>query len=115
MEGYNEYIANRKDLSFYKGKAILNKAHEFYDKCNLPWNFGLAIGFTFKIWQEREGGLLMIDWISPTNLTWSDNTMILNAPAADTNIELGRYYYEIEFLIDGGYSVLVAFGKADFI
>ncbi len=115
MDIFNEYIANRKDLSFYAGKAILNKVHAFFDIDGADWDFSQATGFTFKIWEEREGGRLMIDWSSPTNLAVSGNEVTLNAPSSDTNIERGKYYYEIEYLTAGGYSVLIGFGKADFI
>jgi len=117
MDIYNEYIANEKNLSFYAGKAILNKVHAFYDINGDAWDFSQAIGFTFKIWEEREGGLLMINWGSPANIpsTTTNNEFTLNAPATDTDIERGKYYYEIEYLTAGGYSVLIGFGQAKFI
>ena len=117
MDIHNEFIAQEKDLVFYASKAILNKRHAFYDINEDPWNFSAAIGFTFKIWEEREGGLLMIDW-DDTNLTLSTsdtNEILLNAPSTDTSIERGKYYYEIEYLVAGGYSVLLAYGQAEFI
>lgn len=117
MDIHNEFIAQEKDLVFYAGKAILNKRHAFYDINEDPWNLSAAIGFTFKIWQEREEGLLMIDW-DDTNLTLSTsdtNEILLNAPSTDTSIERGKYYYEIEYLVAGGYSVLLAYGQAEFI
>lgn len=116
MDIYNEFIANKKDLVFYAGKAILNKVHAFYDIDGTDWNFSAATGFTFKIWEEREGGRLMIDWSGTTgNLAVSGNELTLNAPSSDTDIERGKYYYEIEYLTAGGYSVLIAFGEAKFI
>jgi len=115
MDIYNEFIANRKDLVFYAGKAILNKVHAFFDVDGSDWNFSSAIGFTFKIWEEREGGILMISWTSPTNLAASVNEVTLNAPAIDTDIERGKYYYEIEYILAGGYTVLIGFGEAKFI
>jgi len=112
MDIHNEFIANKKDLVFYAGKAVLNKVHAFYDVCDSPWNFNDAIGFTFTIWEEREGGLLMISWTSPENLAVNGNEVTLNAPAIDTAIERGKYYYEIEYLVAGGYTVLIAYGEA---
>ena len=112
MDIHNEYIANEKELFFYKGKAILNKRHAFVDINGDPWDFTLATGFTFKVWEEREGGYQVIDWDSD-NLSLStsnSNEILLNAPAADTDIERGRYYYEIEYLLSGGYTVLIAYG-----
>lgn len=117
MDIHNEFIAQEKDLVFYAGKAILNKRHAFYDINQDPWDFSSAIGFTFKIWEEREGGLLMIDW-DDTNLSLSstnENEIILNAPSTDTSIERGKYYYEMEYLVAGGYSVLIAYGQAEFL
>lgn len=117
MDIHNEFIAQEKDLVFYKGKAILNKRHAFYDINGDPWNFDLAIGYSFRIWEEREEGRLMIDW-DDTNLTLSGsatNEILLNAPASDTNIERGKYYYEIEYLTEGGYSILIGYGCAKFI
>lgn len=117
MDINNEFIAQEKHLYFYKGKSVLNKRHAFFDVNNDAWNFSLATGFTFKIWEEREDGRLVIDW-DDDNLTLSTsntNEILLNAPASDTNIERGKYYYEIEYLIDGGYSVLIGYGCAEFI
>jgi len=117
MDIHNEFIAQEKELFFYSGKAVLNKRHAFFDVYGDPWNFSLATGFTFKIWEEREGGQLMIDW-DDTNLTLSTsdtNEILLNAPASDTAIERGKYYYEIEYLIAGGYTVLIGYGTASFI
>lgn len=117
MDIHNYFLAQEKELIFYAGKAVLNKRHAFFDIDGSPWNFSAAIGFTFKIWQEREDGLLMINWTS-TNLTLSTsvtNEIILNAPASDTNIQRGKYYYEIEYLISGGYTILIGYGCAKFI
>lgn len=114
MDIHNEFIAQRKDLVFYAGKSVLNKRHAFYDVNGDDWSFALATGYTFKIWEEREDGLLLIDW-DDTNLTNSGNEIILNAPSGDTDIERGKYYYEMEYLVSGGYSVLIAYGEAKFI
>lgn len=118
MDIYNEFIAQKKDLVFYAGKAILNKRHAFYDRNGNPWDLSDATGFTFKVWEEREGGRQMIDWTSPTNITASTsntNEFLLNAPAVDSNIERGKYYYEIEELVAGGYSILLAYGEGNFL
>lgn len=116
MDIHNEFIAQEKALVFYQGKAILNKVHRFRDINGNPWDFSDASNFTFKIWEEREGGRLVIDW-DDTNLTLSstaENEIILNAPASDTLIERGKYYYEMEY-ITGTYSVLIAYGEANFL
>lgn len=94
---------------------MLNKVHAFYDINGDEWDFSLATGFTFNIWEEREGGKLMIEWTSPTNLANSGHEITLNAPVADTSLERGKYYYEIEYLISGGYSILIGYGSAYFI
>lgn len=118
MDIHNEFIAQEKELYFYSGKAVLNKRHAFYDINGDAWNFSLATGYTFKIWEERDGGSLMISWTSPTNLelsTSNSNEIILNAPASDTALERGNYYYEIEYVIAGGYTILIGYGRACFI
>lgn len=114
MDIHNEFIAQKKDLVFYAGKAILNRVHSFFDENDDDWSFAAATGATFKIWEEREGGQQVIDWDS-TNLSFFENDIILNAPTEDTDIERGKYYYEIEYLVAGGYSVLIAYGEAKFI
>lgn len=114
MDIHTEFIAYKKDLIFYAGKPVLNKVHAFYDVERTPWDFSGAIDLYFTIWEEREGGLQMIRWTN-TNLTVNGHEIILNAPAADTSIERGKYYYEIEYTIAGGYSVLIAYGDARFI
>ena len=115
---HNEFIAQEKELFFYSGKSVLNKRHAFYDINGNEWNFSAATGYTFKIWEEREGGYQVIDWTSPTNLTLSatySHEILLNAPVSDTSIERGNYYYEIEYLISGGYTILIGYGRACFI
>lgn len=119
MDIYNAFIAREKELQFYEGKPVINKRLAFYDINDDPWDFSLAIGYTFKIWEEREGGLLMIDWSDTAgNLALSGShphEIILNAPRADTDIERGWYYYEIEYLIEGGYTILIGYGRVKFI
>jgi hypothetical protein len=115
MDIHNEFIAFKKDLVFYAGKPVLNKVHAFYDVERTPWDFTDAIDLYFTIWEEREGGLRMIQWVTNTNLTVSGNEIVLNASASDTSIERGKYYYEIAYTIAGGYEVLIAYGKAEFI
>lgn len=117
MDIHNEFIAQKKDLVFYAGKPVLNRRHAWWDIYNNPWSFTGATGHTFKVWQEREGGLLLIDW-DDANIVVSGsnpNETIINAPAADTSIERGRYYYEQEYYTAGGYPVLLAYGEAKFI
>lgn len=115
MDIHNEFIAYKKDLVFYTGKPVLNKVHAFFDVDRNAWDFSDAIDLFFTIWEEREGGLRMIQWVTDVNLTVSGNEIVLNAPAEDTSIGRGKYYYEIEYTIAGGYSVLIAYGKAEFV
>lgn len=115
MDIHNEFIAFKKDLFFYAGKPVLNRVHAFFDIDREPWSFADAIDLYFTIWEEREGGLQMIRWVTNTNLTVSGNEIVLNASASDTNIERGKYYYEIEYTVAGGYSVLIAYGVVTFL
>lgn len=114
MDIHNEFLAQKKELVFYAGKAIINREHTWYDINQELWDFSDAISFTFKIWQEREGGLLMIDW-GVANLSPTANGFILNSNSSDTSIERGKYHYEIEEIIAGGYGVLIGYGTARFI
>lgn len=115
MDVHNEFIAQEKTLVFYAGKPVINKRHAFFDIDGNPWPFTDATGFTWNIWEERDGGIKLIAWTSPDNLSSADNEIILNASAESTNIGIGRYYYEIEYLISGGYPILIAYGQARFI
>jgi hypothetical protein len=115
MDNSNEFIANEKALIFYAGKPIINRQHVFNDQCGNPYSLSAGMAFTFKIWQERDGGLQVINWTSPINLAATDNILILNAPDEDTTIYRGKYYYEIAEIIAGGYEILLAYGQADFI
>lgn len=116
MDIHNEFLAQKKELVFYTGKAILNREHTWYDLNDELWDFSDATGFSFKIWQERDGedGLLKIDW-GGSNLTPTGNGFFLNSNSSDTNIIRGKYYYEIEYQVAGGYSVLIGYGLARFI
>ncbi len=115
MDIHNEFIAQKKDLVFYAGKPVLNKVHAYYDINGDAWNFSSATNYFMKVWEEREGGLQVIDW-DDANLTNSgSNEVILNAQATDTDIDRGKYYYEQGYLIAGGYEVLTNYGEAKFI
>jgi hypothetical protein len=114
MDIHNEFIAQEKPLIFYAGKPIINRVHSFYDSDRNPWDLSDAEGFTFQVWEEREGGLLVIDW-DDDNLSNSGHQVILNAPEGDTDIQRGRYYYEINAILSGGYALLLGYGLAKFI
>lgn len=115
MDIHNEFIAEEKNLVFYKGKPIINRVHDVKDREGNPWDLSVAVGMFFNIFEEREGGLQVISWTDPDNLAWSGYQFTLNAPASDSDIELGKYYYEVGYLIDGGYDVLIGYGEAKFI
>lgn len=115
MDIHNTFIADEKTLVFYAGKPVINRQMDFYDVDGNDWDFSEAVSHYMKIWEEREGGILLIDWDSPTNLSHSGKTVFLNAPVADTSIGTGKYYYEIGYLIAGGYEVLTGYGTAKFI
>lgn len=115
MDMHKQFSAFEKTLIFYAGKPIINHQNAFLDDCSLPKSFDDAIAFTLKIWEERTGGLQVINWSSPENLSVSENIIFLNAPAEDTDIETGKYYYELAYIIAGGYEVLITYGQAIFI
>jgi hypothetical protein len=119
MDIHNEFIACKYDLVFYAGKPVLNRRHAYYDINGDAWDFSLAIGYTFTVWEEREGGLEVISWTDTAgNLALSGshpNEIILNAQATDTAIERGKYYYEAEYIVAGGYPILLNYGEAKFI
>lgn len=115
MDIRNEYLWIRQDLYFHAGKGIDHRPHVWTDINNNDWDFSDAIGFRFRIWEEREGGLLMIDWDSNNLTPFGTKGFYLTAPPTDTDIERGKYYYEIEYLVAGGYSVPIGVGDAYFI
>jgi hypothetical protein len=115
MDIHNEFIAQEKNLVFYAGKPIINRVHEFNDINGNPWDFSEATGLFFNVFEEREGGIQLIAWADPENLASSGNQIILNSNASDTDIGIGKYYYEQGYLIAGGYEVLTAYGQAKFI
>lgn len=116
MDIHNEFIAQEKNLVFYAGKPIINKRHAFYDVTGEGFNFPEDTGeYRWNVWEEREGGIQLIAWSSPQNLSRSGHELILNSSAELTDIEKGKYYYEIEYIITGGYPVLLAYGQAKFI
>lgn len=114
MDINNVFIAQKKKLVFYAGKPIINKRFAFYDIDGNPWNFSFAESFRFRVWEEREDGQLMIDW-DDSNITAENNELILNSQADVTDIERGKYYYEIEYTIAGGYGILIGYDEAMFI
>ena len=114
MDLYNEFFAIEKPIVFYSGKAVIDRVHAFFDINGDDWSFASATGYSFKIFQERNGRRLIL-WEDPVNLTQNSNDIILNAPIQDTALDIGNYYYEIAYYDAGAYEILLAYGEAKFI
>ena len=114
MDLYKEFFATEKDIIFYSGKAIIDRVNAFFDINGDDWDFSAATALSFKIFEERNGRRLIL-WEDPVNLTAASNDIILNAPVADTGLDIGNYYYEIAYFDAGSYEILLAYGQASFI
>jgi hypothetical protein len=109
-ESHNTFIAEEYSLVFYTGKPLVS----FSLDCSNA-TFSGQVGYTFKIWEDGENGRLLLSLVQGTGLVLSGTNVLISTSSGQMNIPVGKYYYELSYLISGGYEVLVKFGQAKFI
>lgn len=97
-------------LIVYNGKAIIDKAFQFYTKdCdgeNEDFDFPDYVSSYLRAYNERSGRLLLT-----LALTRSTTYLIANASASDMTFEdNGNYWYEVGYVRTGGYEQALRYG-----
>lgn len=115
LDNHHEFIAVEKDLTFYSGKAVINRVNRFYDNTGSDYLLTSNIGLFFVIYEEREEGRIVFESDHNSGLSTSVNDIIFNFSVADMSIPIGNYYYELGYVVDGGYEIILAYGSLRFI
>jgi hypothetical protein len=98
---------------FYNAKPVLNFIIEFFvedcdgdfDDEETNYTFSNFVSGYFRVYNERGGRL--IKNLPMTNIS---STLVLNSN--DTTFEdNGNYYYEIGYLMTGGYELALMYGR----
>lgn len=109
-DNYRLFQAAQEDLEIFNGQAIIGGGFEFfYDDCEgersayeIP---GYVSGYV-KVYNERLGRVIKT-W--PTTLS---GTNILLLYEQDTTFATnGTYWYEVYYIMSGGYEIRLRFGK----
>lgn len=94
-------------LEIYNDQPIINVGIEFtYDSCGVETDFDFPdyLSSNLYIYNERKGRL-----IKTIPLTRSGNILIINS--TDTVFEdNGNYFYEVVYLMSGGYEQVIRYG-----
>lgn len=100
------------NLTFYDGKPILDFQVQFFtDECDddleddeVDYAFSGFVSGYFRVYNERNGRLIK-------DLPMSNEGAALVLNTTDTFFEdLGNYYYEIGYLMSGGYELALMYG-----
>lgn len=115
-EQHRMYAAEAYPLEFISGKPVVNLAFLFYEQDGeTEMTFTDQIACTFKIWEDNDGGKLLLSMYEGSGITSSGNIKTINASASQMNIDPGKYYYEFSYYTTGGYEIVLMFTEAKFI
>ncbi len=101
-------------LTVYNSQAIINFTIEFFtQQCSsdldyeeVDFTFPDYVSSYFRVYNERLGTL-----IKNIPLSQYGNSLVVNASVSDMTFEdNGNYYYEIGYVITGGYEVAARYG-----
>lgn len=99
-----------KPIIIYNGQAIIDKAIEYYtEECDeeTDFDFPSYSSSYFRIYNERLGRE-----IKEITLSQYAFSVIINASALDMTFEEnGNYFYEIGYVQNGGYEIVLQYGQ----
>lgn len=104
------FEAKSYPLIIYNGKPVIDKAFRFYtvdcDGIQEDFDFPNYVSSYLRIYNERSGRLLLT-----ISLTQSGSYLIANASSADMTFEdNGNYWYEVGYVMSGGYEQALRYG-----
>lgn len=99
------------ELSVYNEQAIINMGIRFYtidcDGNETAFDFDGFDSAYFKVYTERRGRTLKT--IIPTR---SAEYLIINASESDMTFDDdGKYFYEVGYIMSGGYDIVLRYGQ----
>ena len=106
------FMGEKDELRIFNGQAIINGSILFfYNDCDeTEFDFPNYAGLFMTIGNERDGDILK-SFTSSSGLSKSGNAILLNLSASDMTLpDLGKYYYEIGYIISGGYEQVLRYG-----
>lgn len=110
MERTNTFLAQEQELRIYNGQAIIDLPFQFVydDAYSTAFEFRGYVSAFMYVYDERSGQLIKR---YTTQVTRNSNYLVLNCSVSDTTFEdNGKYYYEIGFVMSGGYSITLRYG-----
>lgn len=111
IDNVEAYLGDEEDLIFRNQEAVLNLVMPvFYDDdAETPYDFpGYVSGF-FQITDERLGTQLKF---FTSQVTRNSNILVFNLSVADMTFQdNGKYYYQIGYIMTGGYTRNLRFGN----
>lgn len=107
---YNLYEAKEYDLQVFNLQPIINWGFQFmYEDCDgndQPYELSGFVSGYVKVYNERLGRT-----IKTWDLTISGtNVLVLNTQDT-TFMQNGNYWYEVFYVMSGGYEIRLRFGK----
>jgi len=109
----NLFIGSNDSLNVLNGQAIINGSILFfYDDCDeSEFDFPNYAGLFMIVSNERDGSVIK-SFSSTTGLSRSGNAIIINLSVLDmTFTDAGKYYYELGYIISGGYEQILRYGE----
>lgn len=103
------YIGSEYPLEIYNDQPIIDMGFQFvYDDCGTETDFDFPsyVSSYLKVYNERQGRT-----IKNIPLTRNGNILIVNS--TDTNFDdNGKYFYEVGYIMSGGYDRVLRFGNS---
>lgn len=101
------FQATEEPLQIYNGMPIIDLGIQFYYlECNTETEFDFPgyVSSSLQIYNERSGRLLK-------TIPLTQNGNILTVNSTDTVFEVnGNYFYEVTYLMTGGYEIVIRYG-----
>jgi len=94
-------------LEIYNGQPIIDMGFQFvYDECGTETDFTFPdyVSSDLLVYNERLGRL-----IKTIPLTRNGNILIVNSTDTDFD-DNGNYFYEVVYLMSGGYEQVIRYG-----
>lgn len=112
IERVNSFIAENEDLTAYNGQAILNLAIAYIldDDDDTEFTFPGYVSSYMNVYDSDERNNLVKAFT--TQVTRNSSVQVLNLSESDMTFESqGKYYYELGYIISGGYETVLRYGN----
>lgn len=110
------FEANEEALDLYNGQAILNFAIYYYfdDEDDTAYTFPGYSSSYMLVYDSPERNNLIKSYT--TQVTRNSNIQVLNLSESDCTFgDQGTYYYELGYIISGGYEHVLRYGELNVI